>query len=267
MNEGVLQARGIFYRTNTFVPGRETLVFIHGLSGSASAWKRYEDFFSPNYNVVTYDLCGHGKSTKPSKYARYALSEHARDLELLLAHLGIASCNIIAHSYGTMVALTFLRTHHARVRRAVLLSPNVSNAVSLHTRLARPLFALAAAVMRLLPFSRGPGSHIDYDLFPDTTDWSIGILKANLKNTSLRVYVFFSLQGYSYDARPYLSSISTPTLLMHGTRDTLFPIAHSYLLERALPHAQLIILKDMDHILVLNRFNDVSSAIAHFIPA
>ena len=265
MKDDFLTERGIFYRANTFVPGRETIVFIHGLSGSLSAWRLYEEHFQNRYNVVTYDGCGHGKSAKPAAYARYALSELARDLEALLDHLHVERCVLVAHSYATMVALEFVHAHPERVARLILLAPNIGNHANWLTRAAYPLIFAATWLARLLQSSGKPGVHIDYTRFPDSGDWNIPRMWADTHNTTLRVYLYWSLQAYAFDARQYLEAIHIPILLMHGMRDTLYPVEHSLMMHERIHGSKLITLPDMDHILVLNRFPEVSVAIEDFL--
>ena len=57
----------IYYRTNEFKADRLILVFIHGVSGSSSSWWTYEKIFENKYNILTYDIRGHGKSKKISE--------------------------------------------------------------------------------------------------------------------------------------------------------------------------------------------------------
>jgi len=49
--EGKFTKNGIYYETENFQKGRKTLVFIHGLSGSLSAWNSFRDL-SDRYNLV-----------------------------------------------------------------------------------------------------------------------------------------------------------------------------------------------------------------------
>src|SRR5690348_17054682 len=106
MNES-FSPRGIYYRTNEF-KDRPTLIFVHGLTGSSSAWFPYEREFEEDYNLLTFDLRGHGRSEKPKHYRDYAISEFVADLEDLIDRLAIKEFNLISHSFGTVIALPFL---------------------------------------------------------------------------------------------------------------------------------------------------------------
>src|SRR3989344_4538059 len=122
MQEGFLAERGIAYRTNTFVPGRKTLLFVHGLSGSLSAWYPYETIFEEKYNLITFDLRGHGLSVRPSRRG-YAMAEFVEDIYALLKHLRVEHCIIVSNSFGTLITMEFVRAPPGIAERAVLLSP------------------------------------------------------------------------------------------------------------------------------------------------
>ena len=51
----------VYYRHGEIKNERQTLVFIHGLLGSSSAWRPYEARFGTDYNLLFFDLRGHGK--------------------------------------------------------------------------------------------------------------------------------------------------------------------------------------------------------------
>ena len=73
MKELFFVEKGIYYRINDFKPDRATLVLIHGASGSSSAWWPYEKMFENKYNMLTYDIRGHGMS---KKYPNYGFEKH-----------------------------------------------------------------------------------------------------------------------------------------------------------------------------------------------
>src|SRR5579859_2075215 len=99
MKEDYLSERGIYYRTNDFKGGRPTLVFVHGLLGSSSAWAPYEKLLQGNYNILTFDLRGHGKSVRPLKYREYEVRYFVKDIAALLEHLHITECVLVSHSF------------------------------------------------------------------------------------------------------------------------------------------------------------------------
>ena len=55
----------------------DPLLFIHGLGSSHRDWEPQVAFFSRHYQVITYDVRGHGKSDKPK--GPYSVSQFAAD--------------------------------------------------------------------------------------------------------------------------------------------------------------------------------------------
>jgi len=264
MNEYYLPAGNTYYRTNEFKHGRPTLVFVHGLSGSSSAWAEYERFFSEKCNVLSYDLRGHGKSPKPKRYKDYAMEHLVEDLHELLAHLKIEKCIIVSHSFAVLIVLEFLARYQSQVSAVVFLSPSFCVRDMFSSRIAEPFLQLSR-LMEPLPFSGKPGAHVDYTRFKNTGDWNIPRMIADVGNTSIRVYLWGSLQTYSVDREAFLSEIEIPVLLMHGKNDTIFPVKNSLIMAQQIKNSKLILLDNMDHIMVLNRFPEVSVAIEKFV--
>jgi pimeloyl-ACP methyl ester carboxylesterase len=264
MNEHFLTHQGIYYRTNTFAPGRRTLVFVHGVSGTSSAWRPYETRFSPRHNIVTYDLRGHGKSRRYPYFRNYAVDCFIDDLKALLDELRVERCTLVGHSFATLLALEFLRLHPGRVEGAVLASADFDVGWTRRARLLKGLLR-PVRIMDYLPFSPKQGTHIDYGRYPRSGDWNIPRIAADVRNTTWRVYLYCSRQIYTVRAESLLNTIRVPVLLVHGRRDSIFPVEHARYMALQIPHARLVVLDEADHIVVLNHADAVCGAIEEFL--
>ena len=262
----LLSEKGIYYKVNEFRPERQTLVFVHGVSGSSSAWVKFENRFKNEFNVLSFDLRGHGKSFKPQEYEKYSVSYFAEDLHSLLEDLGIKKFVLISHSFGCFVAFEFLREHQSMVSKSVFLSPNFSVYKMLSARIVRPFVSVGVSLLKLLPLSLKVRGHIDYSKYSDKGgDWNIPITTANIINTSLRVYLYATKHSYYFDAEDLLDQIHIPTLIMHGRKDTIFPVRYGIETAKKIKNSEMIILEKANHILVLNNFKEVSDAIYDFV--
>ncbi|MCF6278082.1 MAG: alpha/beta hydrolase [Anaerolineales bacterium] len=85
--------------------GEETLVFIHGLGSSSRDWEYQVPFFAEYYQVLTYDVRGHGRSGKPA--GPYSVAMFAADLANLLKKLKIGSAHLAGLSMGGWIAFQF----------------------------------------------------------------------------------------------------------------------------------------------------------------
>jgi len=254
----------LFYKKNEFKLGRKTIVFVHGLSGSSSAWIKYEIKFEKEYNVLSFDLRGHGKSFKPKKYSDYEIKCFADDLAELLEFLKIKKCILVSHSFGTLIALEFLSKYQDKVSATVFLSPSYCIGKSKLGKIIKP-FLNVAHVFRLFPFFVRRGVHVDYSRFKNSGDWSISRNFADIPNTGVRVFLYCLSQSYKFDRENILKNIHVPTLIIHGEKDSIFPVSNGKKMAAEIKNSKLILLPNANHILVLNYFAEVSAAMEEFI--
>jgi pimeloyl-ACP methyl ester carboxylesterase len=264
MTEHFVEERGIYYRMNAFVPGRQTLVLVHGVTGGSSAWRPYEARFEPFYNLVTYDLRGHGKSRKYPRCSDYAIPHFVEDLNALLPHLPLPTRLLITHPLPAPVALEFLRQHQHCVEGVVLVSADFDVGRRVSAKVLRTALA-SVALLELLPFHPAAGRHIDYTRYPNSGDWNIPRMIADVRNTTWRVYLYCAKACYTVHADAMLPAIRVPVVLMHGRKDTIFSVENSIYMATRIPTAELVVLDDADHILVLNRPREVGDAIERLL--
>jgi pimeloyl-ACP methyl ester carboxylesterase len=256
----------IYYRVNDSVDNRPTVLFIHGLSGSSSAWVEYENKFKDNYNVISYDLRGHGKSKRYDKYIDYQVSEFVNDIHILLKHLNIKKLFIVSHSFGTLFALDFVLQYQDMIEGVVFLSPNFN----IDKKWLGTVMLPVTKSLELLPSNsktniKKVGRHIDYSKYLNSGDWNIPRMIDDVGNTGLKSYLFCTRQVCDFDRMELLKDLHVPVLIIHGKKDTIFPVKNSVNLVGKIKNLELLTLEKSDHILVLNNFKEVSSAIEKFV--
>lgn len=264
MTEHFFEPAGMYYRTNIFKPGRPTLVFVHGLSGSSSAWIPYEQEFAERYNLLTYDLCGHGKSTKYRGYSEYVIEKFSDDLHALLQHLHIGKYILVSHSFGTLVVMEYFRKYGQTAEASIFFSPNYKVKKRIFSSVLEPLTWLSP-LWDWLPVMRTRGQHLNYDHYRHTGDWNIRRMFADIRNTSLRVYLDCIGQSYGFMCEDLLPNIHIPTLIVHGKLDSIFPVGNAVSMSQSIPGCQLKIMENDNHILVLNDLTGSIKAINEFV--
>ncbi|MBF0570840.1 MAG: alpha/beta hydrolase [Candidatus Omnitrophica bacterium] len=83
----------------------DAIVMIHGLGASGRFWQAQKDFLCTDFQVVTLDLPGHGKSS----WMPVSLAEITVDIRQILNSLGILQFSLLASSMGGLVALELYR--------------------------------------------------------------------------------------------------------------------------------------------------------------
>jgi pimeloyl-ACP methyl ester carboxylesterase len=100
------------------------LVMIHGLGGNLAVWHlKMVPLLRQNYQVLTYDLRGHGRSATPP--SGYTTADQADDLWGLLNELGIEQAHLAGHSLGADIALHFALRYPERVGGLILIEPGL----------------------------------------------------------------------------------------------------------------------------------------------
>ncbi|SFB51764.1 alpha/beta fold hydrolase [Azotobacter beijerinckii] len=100
------------------------LLLLHGHPQTHAIWHKVAPYLAPYFTVVAADLRGYGDSEKPEADAdlvAYSKREMARDMIELMASLGFARFDLLAHDRGARVAHRLALDHPAAVRRLILL--------------------------------------------------------------------------------------------------------------------------------------------------
>jgi pimeloyl-ACP methyl ester carboxylesterase len=104
-----------------------TMLFVHGMCGDADAWSDQIKRLSDRFDCVAYDRRGHSRSTAGDAPLTDAL--HADDAAVLISHLELDPCVLVASSGGARISVDVARRYPELLRGAVFSEP--------------PLFSLA----------------------------------------------------------------------------------------------------------------------------
>ncbi|GAB3392925.1 hypothetical protein GCM10027514_37610 [Azotobacter armeniacus] len=111
----------IAYRIGSSGPG---LLLLHGHPQTHVIRHKVAPELARYFTVVAADLRGYGDSDKPEDgvgHAAYSKREMARDMVELMASLGFAQFDLLAHDRGARVAHRLELDSPAAVRRLILL--------------------------------------------------------------------------------------------------------------------------------------------------
>jgi len=97
-----------------------TLVLIHGLRSSLASWGPLIPPLAEYYQVLAWDVRGHGQSDKPDE--EYTVSQWAQDLSLLLHKLAITKAYVLGISMGGVIAQRFALDYPGVVEALILAS-------------------------------------------------------------------------------------------------------------------------------------------------
>lgn len=113
----------------------EPVVMLHGNPTWSFYYRRLVEALNGSARTIVPDHIGCGLSDKPddSKY-EYTLDRRARDLEVLLDHLGVdRGITLVLHDWGGMIGMAYAARHPTRIARLIIL-----NTAAFHLPASKP---------------------------------------------------------------------------------------------------------------------------------
>jgi pimeloyl-ACP methyl ester carboxylesterase len=80
-------------------------------------WSPQVEYFSNDYQVITYDFLGHGESHLPPEEP--VLDDYVEQLNNLLKHLDLSLISLVGHSMGALISVAFALKHPDKVKALV----------------------------------------------------------------------------------------------------------------------------------------------------
>ncbi|MGH7249431.1 MAG: alpha/beta fold hydrolase [Minisyncoccia bacterium] len=254
----------VYYRKNEFRPDRLTIVFVHGVSGSSSAWWPFEKILQNKYNILTYDIRGHGMSKKYPRYEDYEVKNFAKDLQDLLSFLHVSKFILLSSSFGTLIAREYLKQNRDKVLALIFTSTEEYEKGALLLKIVRPLLKILTGLLKLLPFNPKPRGHVDYSKIKNS-DWSIQRNYADMRNTGLHAHLYTLRQSFLPEQEYDLAEINVPTLIIHGEKDSLVPIKNARAFAQKIKISEFVSIPNFDHDIHHNAAPAMCKAIEAFI--
>lgn len=233
----------LYYETSAG-HGRPWLTLCHSLACDLSMWDDQMAALAPHFNLLRYDLRGHGRSSAPD--LTYRFETMVADLLGLYDHLGIARSHFVGLSLGGMIGQYLALDAPCRLDRLVLCSTSSGYGPGVE-RLWEQRIAQARA--------EGMGAMVDGTLgrwFTEPYRYERPEVMARIgdliRATPLTGYAGCGRMVASLDTAPRLKDIQAPTLVLVGEEDNGTPPAMAEGIARAIPRARLEVLPQASHL-------------------
>jgi 3-oxoadipate enol-lactonase len=243
-----------------------TLVFLNGLSQTTVSWILTTPHFKDEYKIVLIDFIFQGTSDKTSEWRNFDV--HARDVISVLDCLKIDKAIIVGLSYGSLVAQNFAVNYSNRLSKLLLLSTFA---------LKTPYYeAIELSWWRALEFG-GYGLMLDI-MLPTVLSEKyftnplipIDLMKQARQESNDDKQALFKLMRATKerpDYRPELKKIMTPTLIIQGEKDTLFPVHMAQEVCDSINNSKLVVIPFAGHTLNLEAIPQMVAAMKDFVKA
>ena len=147
------------------------LIMIPGWSQSAAEFGRNISALAKNRRVIALDMRGHGESDKPA--GGYRIQRLAKDLDEVIAALGLTSVDVLGHSMGSSVIWSYLDLFGPKNLRKLVIVDQAPMVAALPAWTAEDKTRYGC----LLPDVQAVAGFCDAVRATTTVDGTMGILK------------------------------------------------------------------------------------------
>lgn len=263
-------------------PGDPTLLLVMGLGTQMIAWRVEfcEELASRGFHVVRFDNRDIGRSSKihastptvgqllrrSPKAGAYRISDMAADAIGVLDHLGVDSAHVVGASMGGMIGQTMAVRFPDRVRSLTSIMSTTGNRFKGQPHLKLyPIFlkrsptdreGFIAHITRVFAAIGSPGFRRDEDEIRALAAESFD--RGHDPAGGARQLGAIVASG---DRTAEMRGITTPTVVIHGTRDKLVGPSGGRATARAIKGARLVMIEGMGHDLPRDAWPQIIDAI------
>ncbi|WP_164463248.1 alpha/beta fold hydrolase [Chryseobacterium sp. G0201] len=211
----------------------ESLVLLHGNSGSIQEFYQQIPELSKYYKVIALDTRGQGKSTDTSKtYFTYKI--FADDVKVLVDELGLKKINIVGWSDGGNTGLEFALKYPDHLKKLVTIGANVFPE-GVDSRLLNNM----KTQLQVLQAENNPAKFNE-----------IRLLKIMLKEPNI--------------PKNSLNKIQNPVLVIAGENDVIKK-EHTEFIAKQIPNSELKIYKNGTHFIPFENPEELNNDILEFL--
>lgn len=230
------------------------IVLIHGVSDNLLYWQPLVDKLKHRYQILRYDLRGHGLSEMGDK--KITMNVYEKDLLNLLDELHLKEVNLVGFSLGGNIALDFTIKHPTRVSSITLMSTFFKCDKDF------------SEVLRLLKHSLTEGFVEFYDvilpmvLCPDIIEEfeeELNLMKIQASKTAnTRAYIQALEVCLNFDVEDKLNSINVPTLILAGKYDEISRLDMQKQMHLKIEKSEMVIFNVKHNLLVGENVGKIS---------
>ena len=225
------------------------VLLLHGFGSSLQTWDAWGQGLATDYRVVRLDIAGFGL-TGPAEPGDYSDEADVQRLLAVVDQLGLSRMTVVGHSMGGRLAWHFAAVHPQRVDKLVLIAPDGFPDPQAKSDKTYDVPAWMGVARYALPrwlIKKGVASaYADPSRLDDATArrYQDMLLAPGVRPAVLARMA----QTRNRDPLPWLQRLTMPTLLMWGEQDQMIPVANALDYQRAIPHAQRVVLPQVGHL-------------------
>lgn len=255
-----IREKGLSFYYETFgSKAAPPLLIISGLSDYTAKCKWQTADLSEDYFTVTFDNRGAGQSTTPPP--GYTVPDMANDAVAVLDALEIPAAHVFGFSLGGMIALNLVLNHPERVHRLVLGCTTAGGRMLIQPgeQVVNALTKPTRTGDRRQDFLNGIKNSVSDQCImqqPELID-ALALLAERNPQTPTG-YAGQIQAALGHDVVERLGEISSPTLVLHGSDDRVFPVENGRLLAAHIPASRYIEYPEAGHLFFIERAAEIN---------
>lgn len=204
----------------------ESLLLIHGIGSDRTQFTDLAGRFAVGIEAVAYDQRDTGDqiSDRPA----YSMGDLADDAADLMTALGWSSAHVLGTSFGGAIAQHLAIRHPERVRTLALVSTTATHASTRTFAESSTAMTAEERALAMLDAALSPAARASDPSIVETVRAALVRRPDELHSRRLG-----ALTGH--DTTDQLASIQMPTLVVHGTDDTVIPYEAGCFLAEQIP--------------------------------
>lgn len=228
------------------------IILVHGAGGCGQNWphhlRRLED-----WRVLAPDLPGHGKS---DGLGEHSIAKYVNTLIDWMNDIGVHQAIFVGHSMGGAIVQSLALEHPDRVAALAIIGsgPRLEFDETLMSKLSRKE-SMGGAIDKI----------IEQSYFQTQDKRLLQQAKEQLENNRPAVIHGDYVASVAFDIRERLAEIAVPTLIICGEEDQITPARFSQKLADGIPNAQLTLIPESGHMVMLEKPQAVAEAFTAFL--
>ena len=242
---------------------RPTIVFAHALLWDAAVFDRLLAELADDFHVIAVDVHGHGQS---GYRAEMSLEAMAEDFHQLLRQLGLSEVIWVGLSIGGMLGMRLAIAHPEIIAGLILMATTARLDPAPVREQTWKLWEMFRAGHR----EDIADAALTYFFSPATYAQQPQLVKQHRQRLIAQQQAegMFAASRAVFDRgdiSQQLATIQAPTLVLAGADDLATPSTESELIASRIPNAQLAILENASHLLILEKPEAVTQIIKEFL--
>lgn len=261
MEKSITSVDGTLINYDIHSISKRFIIFLHGAGGDLSAWKKIRDSVHlEGYSSIAVDLRGHGKSDRPKVREDYLLDNFAKDVHHIIQKENVKVISIVGHCFGGIVTIIFHKLYPEDAQSYVLIDTTYQAPKKMRSYNLWAMRQFAENIRH-----NNEKKHANFDSFVGTGDMNIRRISSDIKNTSLKSWLFTLDEMSTFDGTDILQDIRKPVLIIQGEKDTIFNVDIARKIHELTKHSELVIIPNENHVIVINNPGSVSYEINKFL--